>query len=91
MTSARETKNSSDTKSATIKFKGNGVTAVSLLFIFLIIGCKKQPGASQQAGAPKPATSVVAVEAKKGDISVYLNGLGTVTPLNTVTVKSRVD
>ncbi len=34
---------------------------------------------------------VVAVRARRGDIPEYFNGLGTVTPINTVTVKSRVD
>jgi membrane fusion protein, multidrug efflux system len=38
-----------------------------------------------------PALPVVASAATKGDVGVYLTGLGTVTPMNTVTVRSRVD
>jgi multidrug efflux system membrane fusion protein len=39
-------------------------------------------------GGPPP---VVAVRAKRGGIGVYVDGLGTVTPIYTVTVRSRVD
>src|SRR6185369_8259553 len=49
-----------------------------------------KPG--QKGAAPgTQATPVLAVPAGKGDMGVYLTGLGSVTPLNTVTVKSRVD
>ena len=37
------------------------------------------------------ATPVVAVQAVKGNIGVYVTGLGAITPIYTVTVKSRVD
>ena len=43
-----------------------------------------------KSGAPA-ATPVVATQAQTGNIGVYVTGLGAVTPIYTVTVKSRVD
>jgi multidrug efflux system membrane fusion protein len=40
---------------------------------------------------PQRPVPVLAAAAKAKDVGVYLNGLGTVTALNTVSVKSRVD
>jgi multidrug efflux system membrane fusion protein len=60
-------------------------------------------GAAQGSSAPAPkakgkggfdptrATPVLADVATKKDVNIFLNGLGTVTPLRTVTVRSRVD
>jgi membrane fusion protein, multidrug efflux system len=56
-------------------------------------------GAARQLfGQAKPvsqaaarAIPVVAASARRGDLGVYQSGLGTVTPLRTVTVRSRVD
>ena len=48
--------------------------------------------ARAQARPPVPArVAVSAVAARVRDVGVYLDGLGAVTPLNTVTVRSRVD
>ncbi|MDR3641925.1 MAG: MdtA/MuxA family multidrug efflux RND transporter periplasmic adaptor subunit [Humidesulfovibrio sp.] len=47
--------------------------------------------AKQSANSKNRPQPVVVAEAKAKDVEVFLSSLGTVTPLNTVTVKSRVD
>jgi membrane fusion protein, multidrug efflux system len=47
--------------------------------------------ASQAARMKSRPMPVVAVPARVGDLPVYLRGLGSVSPFNTVTVRSRVD
>ena len=69
--------------------------AAAAYFIYARQGgaqAEAQP-AGKGAGRDPSARSVpvAAVSAKSGDIGVYLSGLGSVTPLNTVTIKSRVD
>jgi multidrug efflux system membrane fusion protein len=47
--------------------------------------------AKKAAAAGPPPIPVVAATSRKGDIGVYYTGLGAVTPLATVTVRTRVD
>jgi multidrug efflux system membrane fusion protein len=62
---------------------GGGILALSELW---------RSTAGAQGGVPAPPRVPVAMAlARTRNVSVYLNGLGAVTPLNTVTVKSRVD
>jgi len=48
-------------------------------------------GAPGRADPPSPSIPVVAAHARVADMDVYLTGLGTVTALKTVTVRTQVD
>jgi multidrug efflux system membrane fusion protein len=62
---------------------GGGILGLSMLW---------RSTARAQGGPPAPPRMPVAVAAARTrDVGVYLNGLGAVTPLNTVTVRTRVD
>jgi len=58
------------------------------VYVFLVK--PEETSKKKEAGLP-PGVPVVAVAAKKADFVVYLSGLGSVTPVNTVTVRTRVD
>jgi len=50
-----------------------------------------RPGGRRQGFDPARPMPVTAVAAKATDVSVYLRGLGSVTPIATVTVRTRID
>jgi multidrug efflux system membrane fusion protein len=58
-------------------------------YVFFIKGQSR--AAKESQNRVTRTVPVVAVAAKKSDMGIYLTGLGSVTPLNTVTVKTRVD
>jgi membrane fusion protein, multidrug efflux system len=72
-----------------------------LVFAAIAYGCyrlyrfeaiKTEALAAKKGAAISPRSiPVVAATAEAGDMPVYLQGLGTVTAFNTVTVKSRID
>src|SRR5437879_12202875 len=58
----------------------------------LVLSRPSRSGGGAQGRVPaSPRIPVVAAAARTRDVGVYLSGLGSVTPLNMVTVRSRVD
>ncbi len=69
-------------------------TAVFIIILgagaFYYLRQSKQRASNIQADAAPRAVPVSTVAARKGDIGVYINALGTVTPVYTDTITSRV-
>jgi multidrug efflux system membrane fusion protein len=59
--------------------------------LYQTVGKQKATTGTTKSGKKGGNVPVVAIGARKGDIPVYLTGLGSVAAFNTVTVKSRVD
>jgi membrane fusion protein, multidrug efflux system len=72
---------------------GAGVAAVVVLAGYAAVAkVESQPaGAAGRGKAPSVSIPVVAAHVRVGDMGVYLIGLGTVTALKTVTVRTQVD
>src|SRR5438552_577638 len=67
-----------------------------LLLLALLAGCvairhERNKAAESKKPAGPPGLPVVVAKAAKGNIGIYFTGLGAVTPVYTVTVKTRVD
>lgn len=66
--------------------------AVPAVYYFTSSGKSLNPTNADKTGKNEtPVISVGAATTRQGDMPIYLSGLGTVTPLRTVTVRSRVD
>jgi multidrug efflux system membrane fusion protein len=68
------------------------VLGAVLIAVLLIVRWQTQRSAAAKSRETGPPTvPVVVASARKGQIPVYLNALGSATPFNTVTVRSRID
>ena len=58
---------------------------------FLILERRQNTTVAARAAPQPPGISITTAVAEQGSIGVYINALGSVAPISTVTVKSRVD
>jgi len=69
------------------------IAVIIVLILGILYFYRQHEKAAQaaQAKQPRPSAPITTTIARKGDIGVYINALGTVTPVYTATITSRVD
>jgi multidrug efflux system membrane fusion protein len=84
--------------STVVKVRAPRALVVGVLVVIAACGAyfgwhawQKHEATVKTAGKPPPAVPVTVADVRKGDFPIYLNGLGTVQPFDTVLVRSRVD
>ena len=68
------------------------IACVAAVFAWMIFAHRSHSSSNDVGAiAARQAVPVSAVAAKRGDLNLFINAISTITPFNTVTVKSRVD
>ena len=66
--------------------------ALAVIVVVLLVRWQTQRAAAVKSrDTAAPPVPVTVAQARKGDIPLYINALGSATPFNTVTVRSRID
>jgi membrane fusion protein, multidrug efflux system len=67
------------------------IILLALIIFYFYRSHQRAAEAAAAAKKPVPTAPISTTTARKGDIGVYINALGTVTPVYTATITSRVD